>query len=83
MAALCAGLRMTAHGRRCHEHLGPSSESLQRRKARAVEHPAQRALWGFGWERRLQRALPGAARAVARRVTLADDGRKERLDWGS
>src|SRR5271169_6207249 len=31
---------------------GPSSESRQGRKARGVGHPAQRALWGFGWGRR-------------------------------
>jgi len=57
---------------RCHGHRGPSSESLQGRKARAVGHPAQRALWGFGWERRGQRALVGAARAVSRKVKAGD-----------
>lgn len=31
---------------------GPAFESRQGRKARDVGHPAQRALWGFGWRRR-------------------------------
>ena len=47
----CDGFRMPAHHDAIHAHHGPAFESRRGRKARGVGHPAQRALWRFGWRR--------------------------------
>ena len=49
--SFCDGFRMPAHHDAIHAHHGPAFESRQGRKARGVGHPAQRALWRFGWHR--------------------------------
>src|SRR6202030_904399 len=62
---------------------GPSSESRQRRKARGVGHPAQRALWGMWLGPTVRRARVGAARVRRRAPNGQTMAEMSLMGWDS